>query len=310
MRIEVYIKIEGGSFDPSFFNTAIKADLAGTIHSRSKVEKKIINGKEQYCVKGKMQYWKSEIIKIDHPDSSHPDKPLTELLSKLKTDLLKFCEAPEICITAEVVVKYKDSDPLRGFFFSKETIQLLADIKAGLEIDVVSLMLPGIIPHFQYWCQHWLGELRGRFRTFREAPKFKVYIWIEGEQFNPNVFNATLNAELRGSALMNEKKVDNRIQFWRSEVMEVSRDDPCPYPEEVLAKLLSNLKSDLLKVHELPGIRIFAEVVADKNIKSLGGYFSLGGFFFSKEKIQHLAEIKASLNVSANQRGHESKWSE
>lgn len=126
MKSRVYVWVDGVCFDPDLFNSSLSIELQGTTLSR----KKIINGK----VESVGRYWKSEVVKVV---SDYPEDSLAELLFKLKDELLKIRHLSKIRIVAELVVEYEETDPPRGFFFQKEVIQLLAEIGAHLDIDVV-----------------------------------------------------------------------------------------------------------------------------------------------------------------------------
>lgn len=127
MKFRTYVWVDGESFDADSFNASSEdASLQGLVLSR----KKLTNGK----VESGGRYWKSEVIDVF---SEYPEEALSKLLSRLKDELLRIRDLPGIRIVAELVAEYEDTDSMRGFFFTKENIRLLAELGANLDIDVV-----------------------------------------------------------------------------------------------------------------------------------------------------------------------------
>lgn len=121
---------------------------------------------------------------------------------------------------------------------------------------------------------------------------FKVYIWIDGSEFDPEEFNASLDTDLRGNVRtrkqLNKNFSDQPTSYWESELIEVSSD----YPEDKLTELLKRYRQSLLPVIGTKRIRIVAEIVARyENSEEVRGYF------LSTDLIQCLAELRASLDI-------------
>lgn len=122
----VYIWIDGNGFDPDQFQGKYGASLGGTVHARKKMRDGAVEISEKY--------WKSEVLE---PISAHPEDELNRLMVKLKPALLSVKNIPNVRVVAEIVEEVGDVDSMSGFFFSDMTIQLLAEVGACVDIDLV-----------------------------------------------------------------------------------------------------------------------------------------------------------------------------
>ncbi len=125
-----------------------------------------------------------------------------------------------------------------------------------------------------------------------EIIKYQVYIWVDGNNFDPDRFNKSLDADNQGLVLYRKRvengEVEKYGQYWKSNDVDVHVDRP----EESLENLLRLLRIDLLKIKDIPSIRIVAEFVVIYNTND-----STRGFFFSPTTIQLLDEIGAGLDL-------------
>ena len=127
-----YIEIGGGSFDPSVFNESLSDELKGSI--KIKEEFKYNETRGGVVKTGQMcKLWKSKEFEGDFED---PIKILHDLLSRYKSSIMPVKNIPDIVIYAEFVVNYNNWESFRGFCFERETMQLIADIGAGLDMDL------------------------------------------------------------------------------------------------------------------------------------------------------------------------------
>jgi hypothetical protein len=69
-------------------------------------------------------------------DSGHPEDHLYKLLMQLKTELADLAKLPGTRLIAEVVAYFDDPESVGGFFFSAETIPLMAELGIGLDLDI------------------------------------------------------------------------------------------------------------------------------------------------------------------------------
>ncbi len=121
--VKVYLRIDGDDFDADSF----QREAGGTIDWR----KRIHNGRVELCDK----YWMSSVVTVEA--ETHPEDALLKLLEELKTKIAKLANAEGIRRTAEIVEYIDDDNPARGWFFSVETLGLLAELSFELDIDVV-----------------------------------------------------------------------------------------------------------------------------------------------------------------------------
>ena len=128
----LFVLIDGPNFDPDHFQNAIGGSLGGVVRSR----KRMRNGVVELADK----YWRSGAVE---GTSGHPEEQLQKLLERLKPGLMKIGNVPGIRILAELVVQFDDLDSVHGFFFSPETIELLAEVGAGLDVDFVQRLSAG-----------------------------------------------------------------------------------------------------------------------------------------------------------------------
>jgi hypothetical protein len=121
---------------------------------------------------------------------------------------------------------------------------------------------------------------------------FRIYLWIDGSNFDPDLFQTTTGAELGGQVVttkrMREGSVEAGPKYWKSSEIQVDTRDP----EDRLFKLLSRIKSDLDEVKKEVGVRLVAEIV-----EYVDDLDSLQGFFFSSELVQLLAEMGLGLDI-------------
>jgi hypothetical protein len=124
--VTVYFWIDGEGFDPDDFQSGLAVDLRGTVESR----KRMVDGRvERYG-----RNWKSE---VRTPVSDEPEEELVRLLSRYGAELVRARAKNATRIMAEIVSEYGSLEDIGGFYFSAETIRLLAEFGVSVDIDVV-----------------------------------------------------------------------------------------------------------------------------------------------------------------------------
>lgn len=127
MKYRVYVWIESKGFDPEKFRNSLRNDLRGRTAYRKEIKDGVVHQIRNH--------WKSDEIEITTDDAKEPVYRLHSLLQQLKPDLLTLTEYPELTITAEIVVRYSEPSQVGGVFIPKDTIKLLSDVGACLDID-------------------------------------------------------------------------------------------------------------------------------------------------------------------------------
>lgn len=122
--------------------------------------------------------------------------------------------------------------------------------------------------------------------------KFKIYISVEGPEFDPGVLNSLLASPLRGNVKerknLSETSRNQRI-YWESKELVITSG----FPEDALRDLLSSYDSVFLQVlTENDGIKISAQIVEER-----GEDESPRGFFVSSSLIEMLARLGADLDL-------------
>jgi len=122
--------------------------------------------------------------------------------------------------------------------------------------------------------------------------QFEFNVHIDGEGFDPQQFNESIDPAARGVVRTirpgNAETATQPVTYWQSKTVSVvsgSRNEP-------VREILNFLRPKLQELKKLPDVRILA---------SVGGYFddaeSLSGFFFPAEIIELLATVGADLDV-------------
>mgnify|MGYP001277097515 CR=1 FL=1 len=122
----IYIWIDGDQFDADEFQRNLSPGLIGSVQSR----KRFTSGVVEHFGK----YWESEV-----KDSifDHPEEELVNLFVRYKHELLRARAEKASRIVGEIVATYRNLDEARGFYLSHEMIQLLAQLSASIDIDIV-----------------------------------------------------------------------------------------------------------------------------------------------------------------------------
>lgn len=125
MRQSVYIKICGEDFDPVAFNRVYGEAFGGQVKTwKQRLSGKVATG----------SYWASRVIDVSN--AGDECATLRELLQAMKPSLLELLEK-NVSITAQIVGYYKQRSGPRGIHLSTETIELLKEIGAQLDYDIV-----------------------------------------------------------------------------------------------------------------------------------------------------------------------------
>jgi hypothetical protein len=122
----VYLWIDGPDFDPDRFQRELPESLRGVVESR----KRMHNGKVEAAGK----YWKSVSRKVSDED---PIEGLSDCLQQYRDSLLNARKQGATRVVAEIVAQFGSLDEARGLYLSDEAIQLLAECRTSLDVDVV-----------------------------------------------------------------------------------------------------------------------------------------------------------------------------
>lgn len=122
--------------------------------------------------------------------------------------------------------------------------------------------------------------------------KFRAYIFIDGRNFNPNEFQASIRSKDAGtvhSTYRMETGVKQESgKYWKSSVKEPDTQ----HVEEDLYLLLKGYSRHLVRARKLGATRIFATILADMDESD-----TTRGYFFSKKIIQLLFKYGVELDV-------------
>ena len=127
MQFRAYIYIAGEGFDPDEFNRNLPSDMKGTVHTTKKV------GAGRKPAVG-FKYWMSAMIDVR---SEHPEETLYRILFPIKEYLKEIQNISNIMIKATVVGNFKNANAVQGLFLPNDLIQLLAEVGAGVDFDLV-----------------------------------------------------------------------------------------------------------------------------------------------------------------------------
>ena len=124
--------------------------------------------------------------------------------------------------------------------------------------------------------------------------RFEIYIRVEGQNFDPAIFDSSLPAGLRGTVierknLRNDRHGVMRL-LWKSPHKMASS-----FPENDLISLLDEFRDDLLNQRATnPKINITAQLVLRYSAND-----DPPGYYFSKDLIKRLAELEGDLDIDA-----------
>lgn len=121
-----YLWVDGTGFDADAFQRDVGAKFGGSVGSRKRMRDGVVESGPKY--------WTSRMIPIESGD---PEDKLVELLTQLKPELIKLRAVPGVRLVVELVQEIKNLQSVRGVFFSTATLQLLAEMGVGLDIDIV-----------------------------------------------------------------------------------------------------------------------------------------------------------------------------
>jgi hypothetical protein len=125
---QIYLWIDGESFDSDSFIANLAEDSRGSIELRRRMNGGIVE------ISGK--YWKSVVREI----TDGPETELTNLVRLYEPAIQKArlnhgCSS--IRVMAEIVQEVTSIDSLRGFYFSVEDLSLFVQLGICLDVDIV-----------------------------------------------------------------------------------------------------------------------------------------------------------------------------
>lgn len=125
MRFSVYMMVEGRAFDPEAFNHNLPQNLRGEVRERSRMRVRP-GGAERF-------YWQSKQVDTER----NPEDALAALLSDLIVPLRGIASVDSVKISAQIVTRITERDDTRGYYVSPDLMNILAGLRADLDIDVV-----------------------------------------------------------------------------------------------------------------------------------------------------------------------------
>lgn len=124
---------------------------------------------------------------------------------------------------------------------------------------------------------------------------FRIYLWIDGEGFDPVAFDEKHGRLAGGSVGERKRLVGKRGEispaYWRSEEI---GDLTTHTLDDAVRSLLSRLRPVIREARQANGKRVMLEVVEMFREEDPG---SVEGLFLSVESLAMLAEFGASLDV-------------
>ena len=117
-----------------------------------------------------------------------------------------------------------------------------------------------------------------------------VYLYIDGEDFDPDSFCKGLGPKLKGEIKQKKRAVSGSGEkYWKSKEIQVELTSNV---KDCLYDLLVSYKSALLSLDSIENKRIFAEIVVRYNDLD-----SLGGFYFPQKLLCLLTEVGAEVDI-------------
>jgi len=80
-------------------------------------------------------YWRSD--EVSGVAADRVDAELRTLLRRLGPAVRAVSGDASVRVMVEVVQEYRDDDSVAGLFLSIETVRLMADMRANLDVDIV-----------------------------------------------------------------------------------------------------------------------------------------------------------------------------
>lgn len=128
-KFQVYLWIEGASFDAEQFNSSIAKNLAGEVKSRK-------HGGDPGDAEA-ARYWKSEVIS---PAENRVEEELLALLIIYKAEIRRAENLGADRVFAQIVGYMEDIEHLRGYYLSKDILHMLSELNMELDIDIVPIL--------------------------------------------------------------------------------------------------------------------------------------------------------------------------
>ncbi|MEZ5454409.1 MAG: hypothetical protein R3E93_16540 [Thiothrix sp.] len=125
--------------------------------------------------------------------------------------------------------------------------------------------------------------------------RFKIYLSIEGNHFDPAKFNAKLDKSIIGEIVCRKKTGGNNSNqpanatYWRSKSYEVT--DP-EYPEDRLLKLIRSMANSIQNLSKTERVKVSAHIV-----EYIDEADSPRGFYLSHDLVQALAQLDADMDT-------------
>jgi hypothetical protein len=126
MQARTYISIQGSSFNPQEFDAQGGSTIGGEVRKRKHTGAPLTNVP--------LDFWSS---KVSQGSSDDVSQRLAILLKEVAPFVVRLSDRSGLRIYAHVVLEFDQGEEPAGLFFSTETIALLNDVGAELDIDAV-----------------------------------------------------------------------------------------------------------------------------------------------------------------------------
>lgn len=133
MQAQIYVSIEGPSFDPSDFHERVGGVVPGQARRRKHTGAPLTNVP--------LEYWASVATVVD---PSEVGVGLCDLMSHLIPFVTSLPERATLRVFAQVVLYFDPGEDPVGLNFSRNAIELLRELGAELDIDAVRRLAPSV----------------------------------------------------------------------------------------------------------------------------------------------------------------------
>ena len=121
---------------------------------------------------------------------------------------------------------------------------------------------------------------------------FRIYIWMDGENFDAETFQNSLDDSLRGTVDTRKRVIKGRVErfapYWMSEVCTPALHDI----EGEFIRLLSRYRTAILRARASHATRIVVEIVAE-----FASVDDMRGFYLPPDVLRLLSEMGAAVDV-------------
>jgi hypothetical protein len=118
----IYLSIDGETFDAGDFSRKTGGRVA--------FRKRLGDGRTEAFG----AYWSS--VEVAGVPGDLVDSHVQRLLSQYRDAVVAVSHQPGVRVMLEIVQEYRGPDSVAGLFLSRETLRLVADMQANLDVDI------------------------------------------------------------------------------------------------------------------------------------------------------------------------------